>query len=161
MTRIALASLAVLAACANAPAQPNPNSVPSIQQTITQTRTTSNYIYITGGVNDGAAIGQTTTLTVTPDDRVVCTFQQGPVVPQDGPLSVVTGHRTVLPGAYATLSAMVLPNVPAQGEVLPNFTIETAINGLTSTSGLGSGDPRFEPVMQYFLTTPSPCWAFG
>lgn len=161
MKRTALTALIALSACAGPRAPENPNSVPNVQQSITQTRATNNYIYITGGLEDGAAVGQTTTLIVTPDDRVVCTFQEDPVLPQDGSVSVVTGHRTVVTGAYAALSGLLLPNVTAQGEVFANFTIETATNGFASASVLGFGDPRFSPTLQYFMTTPSPCWGFG
>ena len=163
MKYLSLISLLALAACsAGGSAPENPNSVPNIQRSITQTRSSDAYIYITGGVNDGAAVGQTGQFVVTPDDSVICTFRMEPVLPQDGDLTTVTGHRIVVPGAFVALTDIVTPNVlPANSEVLSNFTIEVGTRLGNSTSVTGPDDPRYLELIRYFGMNSTPCWGFG
>jgi hypothetical protein len=108
----------LLTACASrSNMEPNPNGVPAVQQSIAAARQTTDYIFLTGGINDGAAVGQTTTVVVTPDDEVVFTFQSVPVLQGDGALSTMTGHRVQVGESYAALSGILLPNEAVRGRV--------------------------------------------
>ena len=152
-----------LAGCAaNRPAPPNPNSVPNVLQSITEQRAVPGTIFVTGGLYDGAAAGQTTRFVALPDDRVICTFQMAPALPGDGPETVVTAHRLQIAGVYAALSGALLPNVlPENSTVTTNFQVDIrTANTLTSTQ-TGFGDPRLEALTAVFRAFPAPCWTFG
>lgn len=161
MIRVALLALVVLAGCAGPRALENPNSVPNVLLSITQTRAEAHYIFMTGGLYDGAATGQTTRFVVTPDDHLICTFQTDPVFPGESDITV-SAHRLIVPGIYAQLASVVIPNVvPLQIEYTTNFTVEVGTpNGPVSTT-TGFGDPRFTLLFSVFNATPTPCWAFG
>ncbi len=163
MKTLALFSLIVLAACANPQATPNPMSVPNVLQSITQTRDTAGtYIYITGGFYDGAAVGETATFIVTPDDQVICTFQIDPVFEGDPNGTTVTAHRLRSRGSYAALSAILVPNVEAvEIEFSASFTVETGSRGSVTTTRTGAGDPRLTRLAAFFTARPTPCWQFG
>lgn len=163
MKYLALFALFAAAGCSGGPQAPaNPNSVPNIQLSLTQARSTAGAIYITGGIYDGAAAGQTATFVATPDDMVICTFQTDPVLAEDGVLSSMLANRLTVRGGYAALSAAVLPNVlPPESEFTNNFTIEFASPTGVSSTVTGSGDPRFTALIAYFQANPTPCWAFG
>lgn len=154
--------LAALSGCANPPAAENPNSVPNVLRSISEIRATQTHIYMQGGIYDGAAAGQTATFIITPDDSLICTFQFSPVLAGDGDVSTVTAHRLSIPGAYAALSGIILPNVEiTEVEFTPNFTVETGIAPNVVSTRMGFGDPRFEPLITYFNFNPTPCWTFG
>lgn len=163
MRFLAPLALIALTACANPAAPPNPNSVPNIILSITQTRAgPAPYIYMTGGIYDGAAVGQTATFVATPDNNVVCTFQTDPVLPSDGGEIVVTGHRINVPGIYGQLAGAALPNVGAiDVEYTTNFTVEAGSAGGATTTQTGFGDPRFDRITDVFAANPTPCWSFG
>lgn len=161
--RFAPLTLAILAGCANPPATANPNSIPNITLSITQTRAAAiPFIYMTGGIYDGAAAGQTASFVVTSNDSIICTFKTDPVFPRDGGEIVVTGHRLTVAGIYRQLSAVVLPNVaPVEVEYTTNFTVEAGSGGAVTTTQTGFGDPRFERIMDVLNANRTPCWAFG
>lgn len=163
MRSLVLAMVVAVSACAaNRPAPPNPNSVPNVLQDITQQRSAAGAIFVTGGLFSGAAAGQTARFVALPDDRVICTFQTEPVLPSDGPDTVVTAHRLQINGIHAALSAALLPNVlPANATVTSNFQVDIRTANVLTSTRMGPGDPRFEALTAVFRTFPSPCWAFG
>lgn len=159
---IFLLTLGLTACVANRPADPNPNSVPNVMLSITQTRATSTHIYGQGGVYDGAAAGQTATFVIAPDNSLICTFQTDPVLVGDPPDIVRTAHRLVVPVLYAQMAAVFVPNVePVEVAFTSNFTIQTGgANGVVPTA-TGFGDPRFDQMFDIFRANPTPCWLFG
>lgn len=163
MKYLAILAVCAAASCTGGPRAPaNPNSVPNIQLSLTQTRSALGAIYITGGLYDGAAAGQTATFVATPDDMVICTFQIDPVLANSGALSSMLANRLTVPGAYRALSAAVLPNVlPPESEFSNNFTIEVATPTGVSATVTGGGDPRFDRLVAFFRSNPTPCWNFG
>lgn len=163
MRAVALTLLMMLGACAaNRPAPPNPNSVPNVLQAITEQRAVPGAIFVTGGLYSGAATGQTTRFVALPDDRVICTFQTEPVLPVDGPDTVVTAHRLRIPGVYAAMSSALLPNVmPDNTTVTTNFQVDIRTGNTLTSTQTGFGDPRLEALTLVFRAFPAPCWAFG
>ena len=162
MKRFALLSFAVLASCGGPPAAPNPMSVPNVLESITQARGEAGTIYITGGIYDGAATGQTAKFVVTSDDRLICTFQSDPVAGSDQTEIIVTAHRLSVPGLHQAMSAAVLPNVvPIEVEYTTNFTVEHRTGGGLTSTQTGFGDPRFDALTDLFFSMPTPCWNFG
>ena len=163
MKFLAPLALVALAACTGGPPAPaNPNSVPNIQLSLTQARDLPGAIYVTGGIYDGAATGQTATFVVTPDDAVICTFQTDPVGPTDGTLSRVDANRLTITGAYSAVANAVLPNVaPPNATFTNNFTVESRSPTGVSRTETGFGDPRFDALITYFMANPTPCWTFG
>jgi len=161
MIRVALLSLIALAACANPPPPDNPNSVPNVLQSITQIRNSAGpFIYMRGGLNSGASLGQTATFVVTLDDALICTFQTNSTVA--GQPGTATAHRITIPGLYAAFVRASLPNIePVETTFTPNFTLETRLPGGSATTRTGQGDPRFEQIRAVFLNYPTPCWDFG
>lgn len=161
MIRIVVLLMTLLASCAAPTAPPNPNSVPSVLQSLTQARATPGALYVTGGIYDGAAAGQTARFVVTPQDTLICTFQIDPVGDTVGN-PTVTAHRQTQPGLYATITAGVLPNVaPIEVEYTTNFTIEHQGPGGLTITQTGFGDQRFDNLLAMFTSFPSPCWTFG
>jgi len=162
MRFLAVLTLIALGACSRAPMADNPESVPNIQQAIADMRGSGTYIYVSGGLNDGAAAGQTANFLITPDDTLICLFRSEDDFAQDGFETAVTGHRIQVSGAYAALASIVLPNVLTTPTQLPvNFTIEaSSLAGVTTTT-TNVDDPRFAPLTLFFATNPTPCWGFG
>jgi len=155
-------AFAVLTACANPVADPNPNSVPNIQQSMTDMRASGPHISVTGGVFDGTAAGQRAAFVATPDDTLVCTFQTAPDPTRSGLTARVTGYRLTVPGIYAGLSSVVLPNVSQiETETTEAFSVQTGVGATTIQSSIGLGDPRLARLLAFFQSNPTPCWAFG
>ena len=161
MGRLMVLMFLALAGCiANPPAEPNPNSVPNVLQEITFLRSQPGAIFVAGGLNDGAAAGQTTRLVVMPDDNLVCTFRQAPALSGDGARTTVTAHRLQVSGLYAAVETALMPNVVAPGAA-PSFQVEILSPAGLSQSHTGFGDPRLDGLLAVFTTFPTPCWAFG
>lgn len=162
MRLIFVAFLVALSGCAGPQAAPNPMSVPNVLQSITETRATEGALFVTGGLYDGAAAGQTARFVATPDDRLICTFQSDPFQGSERTETTVTAHRLVVPGIYRALTGALLPNVgPFEVEVWTNFTVEHRNAGAVSKTQTGFGDQRFEAMQSVFLQFPTPCWRFG
>lgn len=161
MIRFALPVFTFLAACAGPTVPPNPNSVPLVLESLTQTRAIPGAIFVMGGIYEGAAAGQTARFVVSPQDALICTFQTDPIAGEVGN-PTVTGHRQTLPGLYAAMTAAVVPNVASiEVEYTTNFTVEHQGPGGLSVTKTGFGDPRFDRLSGVFAAFPSPCWAFG
>lgn len=154
--------VALSSCAANTPAPANPNSVPNIQLSLTQARGVPGAIFVSGGIYDGAAAGQTATFVVTPNDDVICTFQTDPMGDDAADVSRVTANRLTVAGAYAAMSGALLPNLPPENsEVTSNFKVEVRGAAGLSSSVTGFGDPRFDTMVTYFQANPTPCWNFG
>ena len=163
MKLLAVLTLIALAGCANPRAPANPNSVPNVQQSITAQRDAGGtFIYMTGGFYDGAAVGETTSFLITPDDAIICTFQFDPVTDGDPDVSTVTAHRLTLPGFYGALADVMLPNVEIIEVAFDaSFTVEAGSPAGITTIRTGAGDPRFQSLSALFQARPTPCWVFG
>ncbi|MDB4053425.1 hypothetical protein N9499_05760 [Octadecabacter sp.] len=108
----------------------NPNSVPSVQQSMLDMRQAGVHISVTGGVFDGFAAGERTAFVATPDNRLVCTFQSAPDPTRAGLTATVTGHRLTVPGIYGALSGAVLPNISTlETSTTEAFVVETGAGG--------------------------------
>lgn len=162
MKPFALLSLAVLIGCGGPQAAPNPMSVPNVLQSITEARALEGTFFITGGIYDGAATGQTARFVVTRDDGLICTFQSDPHDGAEQTETIVTAHRLDVSGLHSALTEALLPNVaPVEVEYLTNFTIEYRSANTVSMTQTGFGDPRFDAMTAVFTQFPTPCWAFG
>ena len=158
----ALTSLTLLAACANPVAPPNPNSVPSVQQSMLDMRQAGVHISVTGGLFDGVAAGERTAFVAMPDNRLVCTFQSAPDPTRAGLTATVTGHRLTVPGIYGALSGAVLPNISTlETSTTEAFVVETGAGGSATTTSIGVNDPRLQALLAFFRANPTPCWSFG
>ena len=140
----------------------NPNSVPSVQQSMLDMRQAGVHISVTGGVFDGFAAGERTAFVATPDNRLVCTFQSAPDPTRAGLTATVTGHRLTVPGIYGALSGAVLPNISTlETSTTEAFVVETGAGGSATTTSIGVNDPRLQALLAFFRANLTPCWSFG
>ncbi|GGL61945.1 hypothetical protein [Wenxinia marina] len=149
MRRPTIVAVILLAGCTEAapPAGPAP---------------AADYVFVRGGIDDGAAMGQATAFTVTPDDRLDCTFSTR------SPLTGEGSDRDIdvtVPGLYARLVAILGPGTAAGR--LPDlvsdapFVAEIGSGGAATWTAIGYQDPRYGQLLDLFFRTPSSCWTFG
>jgi len=158
--RYLLCALAMtLTGCAaNAPAPPNPNSVPNILLDITEARAQTGVIFVSGSLSDGTSAGQSARFVVTPDDKLICTFKRRSAQGD----ATMTAHRFNIAGLYGAVSTAVLPNEATTNVAYQaSFQVELQTASGPEWTQTGIGDPRFDRLMQVFATYPTPCWAFG
>lgn len=131
------------------------------------------YVFVWGGINDGAAVGQQTRLAVTPDDHLRCAIvsdlsflapidQQG--VSESTHIQVMVRDEPV-PGLYEALTTAMdrpmtageIPDTLHKG----NFLVEVGQGGKKQWLLLSFEDAGFDALLDVFGSFEHPCWAFG
>ncbi len=137
---------------------------------------TSDYVFVHGGLFDGAAMGQTTTFVVTPDDRLQCVMVFNPtyaIGTDEEELFTpemeitVQPYDQVIPELYARLQlglGMLENSGPSPVELgAANFIVEMSQAGGKTWAIASWGDPRFRWISDELFAYPQPtdCWLWG
>lgn len=136
-------------------------------------KTAPDYVFIWGGINDGAAVGQQTRLAVTPDDHLRCAFISDlsfpPPVDQQSlaettQLQVIVRDEPV-PGLYKALTTA-MDHPMTAGEIpdslhTGNFLVEVGQGSAKQWSLLSFEEAGFDALLNVFGAFQHPCWAFG
>lgn len=137
---------------------------------------TTDYVYVHGGIFDGAAMGQTTTFIVTPDDQLQCAFvfdpgysigtdEEGEFTPEFEVKTWV--FEQVIPELYVRLQDGL--GIPKNSGLTPvmldgaNYIIEMSQAGNRTWALISWGDRRVEWINDelYAFPQPTECWSWG
>lgn len=137
---------------------------------------TSDYVFMHGGIFDGAAMGQTTTFVVTPDDRLQCVMVFNPtyaIGTDEEELFTpemevkIRSYDQVIPELYVRLQlelGVLESSGPSPAELGDaNFIVEMSQAGGKTWAKASWGDPRFHWISDELFAYPqsTDCWLWG